>query len=192
MEEEIKHFEKGLRRYRILYRIFLHTTFSLLAIGMGLLSNQHQAASLLLLLCAISGLGMGYVGRKCRDTTAALAETEDVRVIGALLDALYTPGFSQARQALTMLLPRLHQNAAVALTPSQHQHLHRFLSRFLRGAVSKPENIALGSAMLMALDPIGHTQDRTLIEQLAARNSPLQMQAQQCVLHGVERRPEDH
>jgi HEAT repeat protein len=111
------------------------------------------------------------ITRTQKRATVALSATDDVRAVGALIDALIYPGKETKRAvtvALTRLLPRLQRSDAALITAAQRKQLNGTLSYIGYAPGYAGANADFILALLTALGQIGDVSALPGVKKLAA------------------------
>jgi hypothetical protein len=131
------------------------------------------------------------VGKRWQNTAAQLAETEDPRYIGPLIEACMSINVervngqaSPAREALIRRLPQLRADETHLINSQQRQLLNRFLAG---NAVWYGGNVRLAVAILQAYEQVGDSAALPIVERLAAGERggmvrAVREAAQQCLI----------
>jgi len=113
-------------------------------------------------------------GLRYRKTTMALAQVDDIQMIGPLIDRLRTSNLVErgvrrprrvVRQALMRLLPRLQASDATRLTPLQKARLAQYLGHLALLQRDKEFQIVI----LRALEQVGDAQAVPIVEKIIQR-----------------------
>lgn len=101
----------------------------------------------------------------------ALANTEDLGAVGAMIEALFTSETSNsiAGSVLIRLLPRMCQEDAALLSPAQRQLLRKALLQATNQRALSRYNPTLALAILKALARIGEAEDLSALEKVLQR-----------------------
>jgi hypothetical protein len=142
--------------------------------------------SLSVVLFYATVFAVGSVTRyRWKKATSKIAQFEDVRVVGALAEAINIPNKkmrAQVEAALTRLLPRLRHEDAHLLNAAQRGCLYRRLK--IENAEAKPDFLV---ALLDVLERVGDAEALERVEKLAAcavttaNGERVQAAAQKCL-----------
>ncbi|MDE2125440.1 MAG: hypothetical protein KGJ62_02500 [Armatimonadetes bacterium] len=173
------------RRHRLLWCAGVYAGIFVLVAVIALQFDVHMPM-FLSMFGSMSGVLSGAVlfSQTHRSAIRALSDFDDIRVTGAVVEALQVPDrdmYALASRALCRLLPRLRASDTGILNVEQRAILNRTLSR---AAKRRPE---LALAILAALSQVGDEKALPAVTALAAlpRGSRIRQEvvaaAQQCL-----------
>jgi hypothetical protein len=155
------------------YAAKLILDFSLLSFGVtgnsGAGHAQMTVSGLTPLLLMLGSAGFSTLSKRERlKLTRTLAQYDDVRAVGPLVEALYLRDRvvrSEAAAALTRLLPRLRREDASLLNSNQRLYLWLYLGRSRWSFLADDDELSL--AILQAYSQIGDGTELPTVRRLA-------------------------